>query len=99
MLCGGASNEIWRLNLEQGKFLTSLNTSFSGVNVCSINPAHQLWGFGSDDGRLEFWNPNQKKCIARLDVASILNQEFVLKNSEITSLEFASDGLTFAVGK
>ena len=38
----GASSDIWRLNLEAGRFMASLPGSGPEYNVCKINPAHQL---------------------------------------------------------
>lgn len=32
------SSEVYRLNLEQGIFLTPLTTSLPSVNACDINP-------------------------------------------------------------
>ncbi|KAJ3088416.1 Nucleolar protein 10, partial [Quaeritorhiza haematococci] len=100
LLVTGASNEVWRLNLEQGRFLNSLPTSMSGVNVCDINPAHQLWGFGGEDGRLEFWHPYNRTKVGSLDVRAALPISPATSSAplEITSLKFADDGLTFAVG-
>jgi ribosome biogenesis protein ENP2 len=43
----GASSDIWRLNLEEGRFMASLPGNSAEFNVCKINPVHQLiskWG-------------------------------------------------------
>ncbi|KAG1659289.1 Nucleolar protein 10 [Nymphon striatum] len=42
-----AGPEVYRLNLEQGKFLPSFVTNGSAVNVCDINPVHQLFACGT----------------------------------------------------
>ncbi|KAI9094365.1 WD40-repeat-containing domain protein [Phlyctochytrium arcticum] len=102
LLIGGASKEVWRLNLEQGRFMTSLQTSCSAINTIHINPANQLWGFGGDDGRLEFWHPTEKKCIGQLDVGAAVVKSLgpgaLDAFPEITALKFSDDGLSFAVG-
>ena len=36
LLAVGASNEVWRLNMEQGRFLASLNTDLPEINVRSF---------------------------------------------------------------
>lgn len=95
LLIGGDSNEIWRLNLEQGKFMNSLNTDLPAVNTCSINPAHQLWAFGGENGKVEFWHPTQRKRIAGLDLTHFVEN---VDSFEISALEFADDGLIFSVG-
>jgi ribosome biogenesis protein ENP2 len=38
----GASSDIWRLNLEEGRFMASLAGNSPEFNVCKINPVHQL---------------------------------------------------------
>jgi ribosome biogenesis protein ENP2 len=103
LLVCGASNDIWRLNLEQGTFLSPLPTDMPGVNVCEINAAHQLWGFGGDDGTVEFWHPTTRKRIAKIDVAGALARMPEFSKSDaakasVTALKFADDGLNFAVG-
>lgn len=43
ILVGGAGSEVYRLNLEQGRFLPSLQTQCTdGVNVVKVNSANQL---------------------------------------------------------
>ncbi|KAI8807870.1 WD40-repeat-containing domain protein [Cladochytrium replicatum] len=100
----GASNEAWLLNLEQGRFMKSLETDLPAINVCGTNPAHQLFGFGGDNGMMSFWHPNTRKSIAALDIPSALSHwpqytpDAVDAYPEITSLAFANDGLHLTVG-
>ncbi|CAB4428688.1 unnamed protein product [Rhizophagus irregularis] len=50
LLIGASSHEVYRLNLNQGRFLNSFSTdSTTGINVTIINPAHQLFGFGTEN--------------------------------------------------
>ncbi|TPX70644.1 hypothetical protein SpCBS45565_g01682 [Spizellomyces sp. 'palustris'] len=102
LMVGGASNEIWRLNLEQGRFLNALVTECPAINVMHINPAHQLFGFGGEDGRLEFWDPRERRRIGALDIGTAVVKSVgagVLEAfPEISALKFGDDGLTLAVG-
>ncbi|KAI9014944.1 WD40-repeat-containing domain protein [Gaertneriomyces semiglobifer] len=100
LLVGGASNEVWRLNLEAGRFMTSMSTSMPAVNTLDINPAHQLFGFGGEDGRLEFFHPTQHRRIGALDVASAVTKAFGSQDAfpEVSSIKFCPDGLSLAVG-
>ncbi|KAJ3315353.1 Nucleolar protein 10 [Boothiomyces sp. JEL0838] len=102
VLIGGASNEVWRLNLEQGRFMAPLETSLPEVNVCKISPAHQLFGFGGSNGKVEFWHPTEKKRIGILDVAeavvSKIDSSLLDAVPEISSIEFGADGLSFMAG-
>ncbi|XP_031732698.1 nucleolar protein 10 [Anarrhichthys ocellatus] len=45
----GTSSEVFRLNLEQGRFLNSLQTDAVENNVCDINPVHHLFATGTSE--------------------------------------------------
>ncbi|KAJ3118027.1 Nucleolar protein 10 [Phlyctochytrium bullatum] len=100
----GSTSEVYRLNLEQGRFYEPLLTSSPENNIVTINPAHGLLAFGGEDGNVEFWHPNSRNRLARLDVATWMA---TLGSREvggldtfpaISAIEFNSDGLTCAVG-
>ncbi|TRZ02655.1 hypothetical protein DNTS_024393 [Danionella cerebrum] len=65
----GASSEVYRLNLEQGRFLNSLQTDAAEMNVCDINPVHQLFAAGTLEGRVDCWDPRVRSRVANLDCA------------------------------
>lgn len=100
LLVVGASNEVWRLNLEEGRFLNALPTELPAINVCAINPAHQLFGFGGEGAVLEFWDPRVRSRVASLPISNrVLNADGAPDSDpEITALNFAMDGLTMGVG-
>jgi ribosome biogenesis protein ENP2 len=84
-----AGKEVYRLNLEQGKFMNAIVTSSdAGCNCIDINPAHQLIGIGTEEGVVEFWDPRSRERIGALAPGS----------ERITSLKFHQDGLNVAVG-
>lgn len=88
VLVGGAGNEVHRLNIDQGRFMTPLETqSAEGVNKLEVNPAHQLFGFGTASGCVEFWDPRVRNRIGALDI-----------DAEVTAMRFRRDGLGLAVG-
>ncbi|KAF9921788.1 hypothetical protein FBU30_008145 [Linnemannia zychae] len=101
LLVTGSSNEIYRLNLEQGRFLNSLVTDVdptggNGVNCGEINPAHLLYGCGTDAGTVEFWDLRVR---GRVGILAPSLPESVLSNSlTISALKFREDGLNMAVG-
>ncbi|KAM9316404.1 nucleolar protein 10 [Gastrophryne carolinensis] len=82
----GASSEIYRLNLEQGRFLNSLQTDAAQVNVCDINPAHHLFAAGTTEGKVECWDPRTRTRVGLLDCA--LNS--VTEDTEIDGLPSVS---------
>ncbi|KAJ2888392.1 Small ribosomal subunit biogenesis [Coemansia asiatica] len=91
VLVGGAGNEVFRVNIDQGRFMTPMATQARGVNVVRINPAHQLFGFGLENGGVEFWDPRVRTCIGSL--APHAND-----GAETSALAFRQDGLGAAVG-
>ncbi|ORX45671.1 WD40 repeat-like protein [Hesseltinella vesiculosa] len=99
LMVGAAGNEVYRLNLEQGRFLNSIETDASlGVNCTKINPAHQLFGFGSANGTVELWDPRSKARVGLLDQLPLPRSLTQQEPVEVTALSFRQDGLNMAVG-
>ncbi|CAO3678032.1 unnamed protein product [Umbelopsis ramanniana] len=100
LLVGAAGNEVYRLNLEQGRFLNPIATdSDLGVNCTEVNPAHQLFGFGTAQGTVEFWDPRSRSRVGLLQPqvpATFGNTDSTAL--EITALKFRHDGLSLAAG-
>jgi ribosome biogenesis protein ENP2 len=97
-MISAAGAEVYRLNLDQGRFLNSLVTeSASGVNVCEINPAHQLFGFGTAEGTVEFWDPRARARVGLL-TPHLPSSVDTTSGLEITALKFRHDGLSMALG-
>lgn len=94
LLVGASGNELYRLNLDKGRFLNPyvLDTT-GGVNSVDINPVHGLVTAGLEDGTVEFWDPRSRQRAAKLFVGDQLNE-----NVEITATSFRNDGLNFACG-
>ena len=97
----GASNEIYRFNLEQGCFKTSLKSPTSvEYNCCEFNPVHELFACGNTDGIVECWDPRAPKNVGALNcnLSNLFdNEETAGRNCAITALKFR-DGLNLAVG-
>jgi ribosome biogenesis protein ENP2 len=79
----GAGADVWRLNLEQGRFLAPLVTTSGGGggggggnNVCGISPVNSLLAFGGEAGTVDVWDPRVLGVGARpagtVDVARAL---------------------------
>ncbi|XP_019307634.1 nucleolar protein 10 isoform X2 [Panthera pardus] len=95
----GASSEVYRLNLEQGRYLNPLQTDAAENNVCAINSVHGLFATGTIEGRVECWDPRTRSRVGLLDCAL----SSVTADSEINSLPTISalkfnGALTMAVG-
>ncbi|XP_047201735.1 nucleolar protein 10 [Girardinichthys multiradiatus] len=95
----GMSSEVYRLNLEQGRFLNSLQTDAVENNVCDINGVHNLFATGTSEGRVECWDPRIRNRVGMLDCAlSSLTEGTVVQGlPSISALKF-NGSLTMAVG-
>ena len=87
-LFAASGPEIYRLNLDQGRYLAPLilgenGEDVSGVNCIDINPAHQLFAFGIDgNGVVELWDPRSRTRVGILR----LPQEQLLPIGSFNSL-------------
>ncbi len=70
---------MYRLNLEQGRFLASLDTPGTGAggnNALELNPVHQLLGVCGEDARLRCFDPRTRKAVTALDVGAQLREVY-----------------------
>ncbi|TRM60412.1 WD40-repeat-containing domain protein [Schizophyllum amplum] len=103
-----SGNEVYRLNLELGRFMTPLvledehdEDPISGVNVVDINPAHQLLAFGVEgNGTVQFWDPRSRTNVGilRLPTSRLLPTGSLDASVSVTALSSRADGLSYAVG-
>ncbi|KAK4880078.1 hypothetical protein RN001_008224 [Aquatica leii] len=95
----GTSSDVYRLNLERGQFMQPFTSTASTINKCAINPVHHLLICGTQEGRVEAWDPRSKTLAASLDCAlSCMNENKTLEGfPSVTALKF--DGaLNMGVG-
>lgn len=112
-LCGGAGSELWRLNLEQGRFLApfQLSEEVLGINTIDINPVHGLISLGTEtesgEGTIEFWDHRARARAGRLSLpcsslgGGPISTLATTQNSvpiSVSALASRLDGLTIAVG-
>ncbi|KAI1309389.1 Nucleolar protein 10 [Halotydeus destructor] len=95
----GEGSSVYRLNLEAGKFSETLVTDSSTLNVCELNPVHNLFVCGSLEGTVEAFDPRSGKRAAKVDCAlsSVTQDTNVEGLPSITALSF-KDGLHMGVG-
>ncbi|ELT94330.1 hypothetical protein CAPTEDRAFT_145469 [Capitella teleta] len=91
--------EVYRLNLEQGRFLKAIRTDSMEVKCCELNPVHHLLGLGTAEGQVECWDPRTKKRVGLLDsaISSISEVSDIEGMPAVTALTFQG-GLTMGVG-
>uniref|UniRef100_UPI00358E9944 nucleolar protein 10 n=1 Tax=Myxine glutinosa TaxID=7769 RepID=UPI00358E9944 len=95
----GSGPEVFRLNLEQGRFLNPLVTNASSNNCCDINPVHNLFACGTAEGRVECWDPRARGRVGLVDCAlsSFTAETEVSGLPAVSTLKF-KDALQMAVG-
>jgi len=98
----GAMPEIHRLNLERGQFMKPLTTDGPEVNVCALNQFHRLFMCGTQEGKVEAWDPRDRRRAGIMDVAlhSLTDEDAgtqLQSIPEVTALSF-KDSLYYGVG-
>ncbi len=63
----GSASEVYRLNLELGRFMSPLPSSSPGLNVARVCPAHGLLAAGGDDAALECFDVRQAVAATRME--------------------------------
>ncbi|MEW5309813.1 MAG: hypothetical protein WDW38_001668 [Sanguina aurantia] len=94
LLIAGSSPEVYRMSLEEGRFMTPLTCRSPSVNACGISPTHGLFACAGDDGVLECFDLRQRKAAGYLDAAAAAGAA----GQQLTALRFDDSGLHVAVG-
>eukprot|EP00873_Tetraselmis_striata_P029749 jgi/Tetstr1/450013/TSEL_037060.t1 len=93
LVIGGSSQDIYRLNLSEGRFLAPLQCSSPAVNSVRVSPTHGLLAAAGDGGLLECFDLRMRKCAGTLDVADQVDGA-----RRLTTVRFDSTGLKVAAG-
>ncbi|QDZ25577.1 nucleolar protein 10 [Chloropicon primus] len=99
LLCG-SSSEVFRFNLHDGRFQTSLRAEStgsgedSGVEACGLSPIHGLFATCGSSGHLVCHDLRSRRSVATFDVAASVNQNGV----GLTSMRFDDTGYNLGVG-
>lgn len=96
-----AGNEIYRLNLDQGKYLNPFQLELneergSGATHVSFNKVNGLLAAGLEDGTVEFWDSRARARVAKLALPE--THYTTSQPYEISTTTFKNDGLGFACG-
>ena len=59
----GSSSQVYRLNVEQGRFLNSYITSSPALNTVTSMPSTSLVVVGRVDGKVEAWDPRERTMV------------------------------------
>ncbi|KAL9996885.1 putative transcription factor WD40-like family [Helianthus debilis subsp. tardiflorus] len=88
LICAASSPDLYRINLEQGRFLSSLNTQSPALNVVSRSKYHGLIAGGGEDGAVECFDMRIKSSVARLNAVTSVTEG----DEEVSAIEFDGDG-------
>ncbi|EJS43533.1 enp2p [Saccharomyces arboricola H-6] len=91
---GASGNELYRLNLEKGRFLNPFKLDTEGVNHVSINEVNGLLAAGTETNVVEFWDPRSRSRVSKLYLENSIDN----KSFQVTTTSFRNDGLNFACG-
>ena len=94
----GASSEMWRLNLDQGRFLGPYETASPELNCVAYSQYLNLVAVGGTDGVTEFWSMDQKEKLIDLPIKGHTAFDKYEIGGEVTALAFSPDGLRVAIG-
>ena len=104
LYCACSGKDVYRLHLEQGRFMKPFETQCPAVNSVDLNLQHQLVGCGGSDGRVECWDQRQRVVAGSVNVTDalfrvgLLGSTAALSPTEVSIIKFADDGLTFGCG-
>uniref|UniRef100_A0A1E1XDF1 Putative nucleolar protein n=1 Tax=Amblyomma aureolatum TaxID=187763 RepID=A0A1E1XDF1_9ACAR len=95
--CDGS--EVYRLNLDQGRFLNPLVTEATAINVCRVNTYHNLVCLGTEEGKVEAFDPRCRSRVGLLECAlnSVTEDTEIRGMPSVTAMAF-KDALTLGVG-
>ncbi|XP_022933434.1 nucleolar protein 10 [Cucurbita moschata] len=96
LLCAASSPDVYRISLQQGRFLPPLNTESPAINVVSRSKLHGIVACGGVDGAVECFDTRTKlSSIGRIDAIAPAGD----KDQEVTALAFDDiGGFQMAVG-
>lgn len=93
----GASNEIYRLNLNEGRFMAPLESLCPELTCVDYNEQYHMIAVGGIDGVAEFWDMNSRERAIELPIKD--HEAFSnWTMEEISAVKFSEDGINVAIG-
>ncbi|XP_017247710.1 uncharacterized protein LOC108218998 isoform X2 [Daucus carota subsp. sativus] len=87
LICAASSPDVYRINLEQGRFLSSLNTQSPAVNAVCRSKVHGLVACGGEDGAVECFDMRTRSSVGRIN--TIVSTGEI---EQVTALQFDGEG-------
>jgi ribosome biogenesis protein ENP2 len=76
LIAVGATNEIYRLNLDLGRFNSPLVSDCPEINCVDFSHDLNLIGVGGVDGNVEFWNLDNRNKVFTFNPMQKGNEAF-----------------------
>ncbi|EKX53283.1 hypothetical protein GUITHDRAFT_64390, partial [Guillardia theta CCMP2712] len=104
----GSSPDVYRLSLEQGRFLKPYSVLSPAINCVDRSDVHGLLAFGTESGTVECWDPRARSRVGVCDVAAKVAERrgsVVQRDDDddasvegVSAIRFDGDGLSLAAG-
>lgn len=94
---GGSSNEIYRVDLEEGIFQEPLNSGLEHVNCLAKNPALPLMAAAGENGIVELWDLRDTAAPCT-KLMCFMDGDDDTNGRDATCVAFSSCGMKMAVG-
>jgi ribosome biogenesis protein ENP2 len=96
LLVVGSSSEVYRLNLEQGRFLNPMRAATSeGLNCVDVSNEHGLIAVGTEDGTVECFDSRTREAVGTLRVTKSGPEGL---GQGVTALKHDPTGMHLAAG-
>jgi len=94
LLVAGSAPEVYRMNLEQGRYLAPLPSKSPAINCIEVAAAHGMLACAGEDGILECFDLRARSSIGSIDATAAAGGGV----EELTALRFEPGGMQLAVG-
>lgn len=94
LIIAGSSSDVWRLNLEEGRFKAPLAARAEAVNAVALCPGHGLLAAACEGGALELFDARSRSSAGWLDAATGAG----CAGADLTTVRADARGLALAVG-
>ena len=84
----GSSPEIYRLDLEQGTFMSPIPAHCAELTKIALSPVHQMLAVGNIQGEVECYDSRSRDCLQCVKIF----------DAETRAIRFRDDGMQMAVG-
>ena len=96
LLVVGSSSDVYRLNLEQGRFLNPMRAATSeGLNCVDVSREHGLIAVGTEDGTVECFDSRTREAVGTLRVTKAGHEGL---GQGVTALKHDPTGMHLAAG-